>query len=56
MRNFIITYCGEDGPTEIDVKDVKMINIEEGPRGEDVVTWKCTRCKKTHKSTVYRKR
>lgn len=56
MHNFIITYCGEDGPTETDVKDVKLINIEEGPRGEDIMTWNCNLCEKDHKSTVYRKR
>lgn len=54
--NYIISRCGEDGPTEIDTKDIDIIDIEEGPQGEDIITWKCDSCKKEHKSTVYRSR
>lgn len=54
--NFIVVYCGEDGPTETDVRDVSPTNIEEGPAGEDIITWKCNRCARAHKNIVYHKR
>lgn len=33
--------------------EVDFLNIEEGPQGEDIMTYRCRNCGKVHKSTVY---
>lgn len=50
--NFVILKCNGD---QVDTRHVKTKNIHEGPQGEDVLTYLCPRCNKTHEGTVYRK-
>ena len=35
----------------IDESTVEVLNIEEGPMGEDILTFICPKCGETHKST-----
>lgn len=34
----------------IDETKVELVNIEEGPMGEDIMTFKCPNCGQEHKS------
>ena len=37
----------------IPVNTVKFLNIEEGPQGEDRMTFACPHCGENHTGTVY---
>jgi hypothetical protein len=49
MIHYLICSCGNHH----DVDDVEFINIEEGPRGEDIMTYKCPVTDNYAQSFVY---
>lgn len=38
--------------TFIKVGDVNILNVSEGPQGEDIATYECSQCDKVHDSRV----
>jgi hypothetical protein len=48
-----ITVYLECTSDRIDERKVKVLNIEEGPVGEDILTFTCPLCGKKHRSNRY---
>lgn len=56
MNCFIILPCPTGDHDKVDTETVEVLDISEGDRGQDMLTYKCPACTGQHQSTVYRGR